>query len=216
LGFCYWSGKGVAQDFGKAVYWYRLAANQANANAQRNLAVCYKNGQGVSKDMNSAVEWFRKSAENGNIDSQLTYAKQLLKGRYVPKDSVEACFWLFYSAKGGNDFIHPKEECNQKAIELLKSMVDNENSSIVAYAKYYYGKLCGVFNEYFDAEKYLYESYQQGCYDAAPELGYIYYGCDHAGGAIRTNTSDDVQLKKYTEEHLSEAEKLFRDRSHRY
>ena len=216
LGFCYWSGKGTNQDFVKAVYWYQKAANQDNANAQRNLAVCYKNGQGVSKDMKCAVDWFKKSAENGNIDSQLAYANQLLSGRYIPKDSVEACFWLYYSARGGNDYHHPKEECNQKAADLLKSMADNENSAIIAYAKYYHGKLCNVFDNYFEAEKYLYESYQLGCYDAAPELGYIYYNCDHAGGAIRTNTSDDVLIQKSRLNNQTEAEVTFRNRVHKY
>lgn len=216
LGFCYWSGKGTNQDFIKAVYWYRQAANQDNANAQRNLAVCYQNGQGVSKDMKCAVNWFKKSAENGNIDSQLTYAKQLLSGKYIPKDSIEACFWLYYSARGGNDYVHSKEECNQKAADLLKTMADSEHSSIIAYAKFYQGKLCNVFDNYFDAEKYLYESYQLGCYDAAPELGYIYYSCDHAGGAIRTNTSDDVLIKKSRLKDQSEAKIQFRNRNHRY
>jgi len=216
IGFFYWSGQGVNQNYTKAVYWYTQAANQDNANAQRNLAICYENGQGVSKDMIKAVYWYKKSAANGNIDSQFSYAKQLLNGKYVQKDSIEACFWLFYSARGGNDFYRLKEKCNQNAATLLKKLADSETSSIIANAKYYQGKLCVVFDEYFDAEKYLYDSYQLGCYDAAPELGYLYYRCDHGGGALRTNTSDDLRLKEYNKEQDTTAEGRFRNRNHRY
>lgn len=216
LGYCYRSGQGVQRNYEKAVYWYKQAANQNNANAQRNLAICYKNGEGVSKDMTKALEWFGKSAEHGNADSQFTYANYLLKGKYIAKDSIEACFWLFYSARGGNEFVHPREECNQKASEILKMMADNEFSAVNAYAKYYYGKLCSVFDEYFEAEKYLYDSYQLGCYDAASELGRIYYICDHDGGAIRVNTSDDVSIKRSNKEELSSVKIQFRNRIHRY
>lgn len=216
LGYCYWSGKGVEQNYKNAVYWYKRAADLNNANAQRNLAVCYANGQGVPKDMVLALSWYKKSAENGNMDSQFTYAKHLLTGKYIVQDSLQACFWLFYSAKGGNDFFHPREDCNQNASNCLKEIADNRNSSITAYAKYYYGKLCNVFDEYFEAEKYLYNAYDLGCFDAALELGYMYYGCDYGGGSIRTNTSSDVSVKKDRENTELSAEVQFRNRPHKY
>lgn len=210
LGYCYWSGQGVQQNYEKAVYWYKQAADQNNANAQRNLAICYKNGEGVSKDMAKALEWYAKSAEYGNSDSQFTYANYLLKGKYIAKDSVEACFWLYYSARGGNEYV------NQKASEKLKRMADNEHYAVSAYAKYYYGKLCDVFNDYFEAEKYLYESYKLGIYDAAPELGWLYFSRDYKGGSIRTNTSGDIENKKYHQEKMTSAETQFSNRTHRY
>lgn len=216
LGTCYWSGRGVQQNYGQAVYWYKRAAEQNNANAQRNLSICYKKGRGVSKDMRTALGWLKKSAENGNMDSQFAYAKHLLNGNYIAKDSVKACFWLFYSARGGDEFTHPRDECNQNALEYLKKLTDNEFSSIIACAKYYYGKLCYVFGEYFEAEKYLYESYQLGYFDAALDLGYVYYLCDYEGGAIRINTSDDIGVKKYRQTKETSAEVQFRNRSHRY
>ena len=34
LGVMYYNGHGIAQDYEQAVYWYRLAAEQGNVNAQ--------------------------------------------------------------------------------------------------------------------------------------------------------------------------------------
>ena len=57
---------GVAKDDRQAVYWYRKAADQGNANAQYNLGVMYENGEGVAKDDKQAVYWYRKAADQGN------------------------------------------------------------------------------------------------------------------------------------------------------
>ena len=39
LGDCYIFGYGVEQDYEEAVKWWRLAAEQGNAEAQNNLAI---------------------------------------------------------------------------------------------------------------------------------------------------------------------------------
>lgn len=216
LGFCYWSGRGVQKNYANAVYWYQKAAYQGNANAQRNLAICYGNGQGVSKDMTKALNWYKESAENGDADSQFDYAMHLLSGKYVAKDSVEACFYLFYSARGGHDWTTSQTKYNKKASDLLKKLADNEHSSIIAYAKYYYGKLCYFFDQYFDAEKYLYEAYYLGCLDAASELGYLYYSCDYDNGSIRASENESILLKIDIEDREASPEMRFRNRSHKY
>ena len=42
LGAMYGTGRGVPQDDAEAVRWYRLAAEQGNADAQFNLGVVYR------------------------------------------------------------------------------------------------------------------------------------------------------------------------------
>jgi TPR repeat protein len=51
LGVMYHPGKGVPQDDAEAVWWYRLAAGQGDADAQNNLGVNYANGEGVPKHL---------------------------------------------------------------------------------------------------------------------------------------------------------------------
>src|SRR6266581_3983356 len=50
LGGIYFSGEhGVAQNYAKAVYWFRKAAEQGSAEAQSQLGFCYNNGWGVAQ-----------------------------------------------------------------------------------------------------------------------------------------------------------------------
>ena len=66
----YAEGSGVAKDEAEAVKWYRLAADQGNASAQRNLGVMYAQGRGVAKGYAEAVMWLQKAANQGNTDAQ--------------------------------------------------------------------------------------------------------------------------------------------------
>ena len=66
----YDNGRGVKQDYIKAVEWYQRAAEQGVADAQYNLGVMYYNGQGVKQDYIKAVEWYQKAAEQGHAEAQ--------------------------------------------------------------------------------------------------------------------------------------------------
>ena len=52
----YADGQGVAKDDGLAVKWYRLAAEQGDADAQSKLGFMYANHRGVPKDDGLAVK----------------------------------------------------------------------------------------------------------------------------------------------------------------
>ena len=45
--------------------WYRLAAEQGDADAQNNIGVRYENGEGVLQDNVRAHMWFNIAAANG-------------------------------------------------------------------------------------------------------------------------------------------------------
>jgi TPR repeat protein len=68
---------GVPQDFEKAFYWYKLAANQGNADAAFRLASTYINGEGVSPDLNEAHEWLKRPADEGNLQEKSLIANKL-------------------------------------------------------------------------------------------------------------------------------------------
>ena len=61
----YTKGQGVAQDFEKALKWYRMAVEQGDGQAQFNLGVLYWNGQGVAKDPTKALQWYEKAWKQG-------------------------------------------------------------------------------------------------------------------------------------------------------
>ncbi len=58
----YNNGEGVPQDYAQAVYWYRKAADQGNADAQLNLGRMYDNGRGVPQDAVIAYALYNISA----------------------------------------------------------------------------------------------------------------------------------------------------------
>jgi TPR repeat protein len=60
------TGKGVKQDYAKAVKWYRLAAAQGYAEAQTNLGVMYYTGRAVVQDYIRADIWFNLGGTSGN------------------------------------------------------------------------------------------------------------------------------------------------------
>ena len=54
----------VAQDFGEALKWYQLAADQDNLDAQFALGLMYLKGQGVPKDHEEGMEWIESASEH--------------------------------------------------------------------------------------------------------------------------------------------------------
>ena len=97
LANCYYYGKGVTQDYEKAVYWFKKAANQWNAHAQYRLGVCYSMGKGVKQDNKQAFEWYKKSADQGFIYAQLKLAILYAKGVGVQKDEKKALNYLLWA-----------------------------------------------------------------------------------------------------------------------
>jgi TPR repeat protein len=62
LGFMYQYGRGVPQNYGMAVYWYRRAAEQGNPTAQHMLGLMYDKGQGIPTDHVTAYIWLNLAA----------------------------------------------------------------------------------------------------------------------------------------------------------
>ena len=71
LGYMYYHGIEVVQDYAAAAKWYRQSAKQDNASAQYYLGYIYYSGQGVAQDYAEAAKWYRQAAAQGNADAQL-------------------------------------------------------------------------------------------------------------------------------------------------
>ena len=70
LGFMYFTGDRVGQNFAEAAKWWRRAAEQESPLAQLNLGAMYQKGVGVPRDDVQAVQWFRKAAEQGDATAE--------------------------------------------------------------------------------------------------------------------------------------------------
>ncbi len=93
VGNPYDTGRGVAQDYGEAVRWYRRAAEQGDADAQSNLGFMYGNGRGVAQDYVQAHMWYNLAASRmpagGNRDKAVNNRDKVETGM-TPAQVVEA------------------------------------------------------------------------------------------------------------------------------
>jgi uncharacterized protein len=102
LGGLYADGRGVPQDYGEAVKWFRRAAAQGLAAAQYALGLLYRNGQGVPQDAGEAVQWFRQAAAQGQPKAQFMLGVLSQQGDGVPRDAAEAATWYRQAAAQGD------------------------------------------------------------------------------------------------------------------
>jgi TPR repeat protein len=101
LGYCYYDGKGVAQDFNAAAAWYAKSAAQGHASAQFGLGVLCKNGLGVVQDYEAAAAWYAKAASQGLAVAQLNLGKLFENGTGFAQDFKAAALWYAKAAAQG-------------------------------------------------------------------------------------------------------------------
>ncbi|RIA93911.1 hypothetical protein C1645_761283 [Glomus cerebriforme] len=65
LGVCFRHGWGVPKNKHTAAYYFEIAANLGDPDAQNDLGYCYANGEGVKKDMKKAAKYYRMAAAQG-------------------------------------------------------------------------------------------------------------------------------------------------------
>jgi hypothetical protein len=75
LGYDYYLGQGISQDYVQAAIWWRKAAEQGYADAQNNLGVLYNSGKGVPQSYAEAYFWQNLAAARANGRLQAQFAK---------------------------------------------------------------------------------------------------------------------------------------------
>jgi TPR repeat protein len=75
LGFMYEHGRGVAQDYVTAVYWYTAAAAQGHPSGQYLLGLMYDKGHGVARSATLAYMWLNLAAAHAPPRAQAYYSR---------------------------------------------------------------------------------------------------------------------------------------------
>ncbi|RKP26879.1 hypothetical protein SYNPS1DRAFT_13546 [Syncephalis pseudoplumigaleata] len=65
LGVCFRHGWGVPKNKQTAVYYFELAANMGDPDAQNDLGFCYYHGEGVKRDLYKAAKYYRLAHKQG-------------------------------------------------------------------------------------------------------------------------------------------------------
>ena len=91
LGAQYYDGsRGFEQDYGKAVEYYNMAAQNGSRQAQENLGYCYYYGRNVPVDYEKAFHYFALGAFDGHLISLYKIGDMYANGLYVEKNEKEA------------------------------------------------------------------------------------------------------------------------------
>jgi len=102
LGWRYYFGEEVEQDYEKAVEWFTKAAEQGHTEAQTSLGVRYYFGEGVEQDYGKAVYWFTKATEQGHAEAQTSLGWRYYFGEGVEQDYEKAVEWFTKAAEQGH------------------------------------------------------------------------------------------------------------------
>ena len=185
IGLRYYNGDGVAQDYAKAIEWFRQAAEQGYAAAQNKLGECYYTGTEVKKNYKQAARWFCKAAEQGNATAQYNLAYCYINGQGVTKDYAQAVSWYRKAAEQG----HAKAQNNlatcyynglgvtkdyTQAVNWYRKAAEQGNASAQCNLGYCYQYGQGVTKDYAQAVNWYRKAAEQGYASAQYNLGYCY------------------------------------------
>jgi len=95
-------GDGVPRDPGKAVAWYRAAADSGNPEAQDAMGIIYMSGDGVDRDKAAAVAWYQRAARQGNADAMFNLGTAYYNGDGVAVDDAWAFAWFTLAKQAGS------------------------------------------------------------------------------------------------------------------
>jgi TPR repeat protein len=129
LGELYYKGKGVPQDYSKAMQLLLPAASNGDPLSQLLVGLMYKSGSGTKQNLTESAKWIARSAEWGLVPAQLEYGAMLRDGTGVGRNDVEAYRWFFIASERGD------AESKSKASAALKTMQTDLSSDQIATAK---------------------------------------------------------------------------------
>jgi TPR repeat protein len=101
LATLYASGKLVAQNYPRAIYWFSKAADGGVANAHYNLGVIYQQGLGAPVDMPKALGWYEKAAELGHPEAMYNLGIAYIEGVGTKTDIDKGVSYFKRAAKAG-------------------------------------------------------------------------------------------------------------------
>ncbi len=100
----YYRGKGVEQDYSKALNLYLEAASLGDSESKYIAGGMYYKGYGTQKDLNQAFSLLYGAAVKGKStpESQKLLGQFFLTGKSIPRNYTEALKWYSLSAENGD------------------------------------------------------------------------------------------------------------------
>merc|ERR1712139_115880 len=110
--------------------WYRMAADQGNADAQCNIGNMYYDGQGVAQDYSAAMKWYRMAAGQGYAQAVRNVGGMYYEGKGVPQNTLEALRWLHKAQVQGDERAKQLIELIMQAMREARASQQTKNPSM--------------------------------------------------------------------------------------
>lgn len=189
LGFMYFAGVGLTQNFSAAVLNFEKAANQGNSLAKHKLGSMYHSGDGVEQNFSRAKSFFRSAAEQGYTLAQYDIGMLYLESGVDDQDDLmKAVSWLQMAAdqglaiaKGRLGLIYLSGEGVKSDKKTAEKLLSNAVDGLIqradignADAQHILGTMfisgAGVPYNFQQASKYYHMAASQGDTDAQMKL----------------------------------------------
>lgn len=129
-GKSYYWGKNNVKNYQQAFQYFKVAAEEGNAEAQVWLGILYSEGKGVSKNDAESIQWYRKAADQGNAVAMFNLGLRYSEGRGVTQDKQLAIYWFKKSAElGYKDSKKALGKINKSTQKMSKSNKDQPNDN---------------------------------------------------------------------------------------
>jgi TPR repeat protein len=148
LGNHYFDGRGVAQDYGQALAWYRKSADQNYAPALNQLGYMCQHKAGLPFNYKRALYFYRLAASKGYARAEYNLGAMYQSGLGVKRDLKQAFEWF------------------RKAAD--QNLADAENE--VGYA---YQCGCGIKQDYAQALDWYRRAASHGNSNAETNIGFM-------------------------------------------
>lgn len=169
------------KNYEKAVYYYRLAAEKGNINAQFSLGILYYCGIGMKEsNKETAFKYLKQAAINGHPKAQYCYGICLANGEGIRMNKSKAVRYFRLSAENGYD------------------------EAQYCYARCLFNAF-GIKQDYKEAAKYFRMAFEQG----NPKAAFFYGLCLHQGLGVKEDKNEALNLLKYAADNkIDDAQKL--------
>ena len=88
-------------NLGEMAPFFKMLADQGNAEAQLVYAMCLERGEGVPRNLSEAARYSKMAADQGLADAQFNYGLRLERGTGVPRNLSEAARYYKMAADQG-------------------------------------------------------------------------------------------------------------------
>lgn len=129
LGYCYYVGFQLKQDYTKAFPLIKAAAEAEYDEAQLLIADFYINGWGTPKNYNRAVQFLKNASAQGNAEAMLKLGDILAEGKIYTKDIEDAHVqYNIASVRGVDEAVRKRDELEKqiKIEDLLSIQTEAE------------------------------------------------------------------------------------------